>query len=254
MPTESELRDWLKGGDTPPAPGVDPADIVRRVRRRRLPRQIAAGAATTLAAAGVIVLGVATLPQLVQPPVSVMSDGMQSPEFGTGHADESHDSSLVPASPLQLLNQCGQPLTVVQPAASGLTLTLVFPSDVAIADGEVIGTVTLLNSGTKRVTGSAAAGPAITLSRDGVTVWHGAPAPLAEAVPIDLAPGQSTRFDATFIPALCGSTDSSTNSPLAPAAPGDYQLSGAIVISEVGDDNAAGSELVGSSLVPIHLR
>ncbi len=254
MPTESELRDWLKGGQTPPSPGVDPADIVRRVRRRRLPRQLVAGAATTLAAAGVMVLGVATLPQLVQSPASVMSDGMQSQEFGTGPADESHDSSLVPTSPLQLLNQCGQPLTIVQPAASGLTLTLAFPSDVAIANGEVMGTVTLLNSSTKRVTGSAAAGPAITLSQDGVTVWHGAPAPLAEAVPIDLAPGQSTRFDATFIPAMCGSTGSSTNGPLAPAAPGSYQLSGAIVVAEVGDGSTTGSELVGSALVPIHLR
>ena len=63
MPTESELRDWLHGdGSVLPAHReLDAGRIIRRSKRRGLPRQVGVGGVTTLAVAGIAVGGITGL-------------------------------------------------------------------------------------------------------------------------------------------------------------------------------------------------
>ena len=99
----------------------------------------------------------------------------------------------------------------------------------------------LTNTGAQRVVGSLSPFPALTLSRNGIVLWHSnGPAP-SLAQQIDLAPGATATFESTFDPVICGVEDDnreSFRSALPSAAPGSYQLSAALDFSPASTDAA----------------
>lgn len=214
MPTESELRDQLHGAKPAGSSRIDADAVIRRAKVRRAPRQVAFGAVAVLAVAGVTALGVYTVPSLFSLSTgasdSATMSGAVSPSSESGAENRGGSQSLGDAGPGTdgtLTSRCGAASVAIAPNPLGLVLTPVFPTSAA-ADGQrVTGTVTLTNSGTSRAVGSTAVQPVITLSRDGITVWHsnGAVADLGRLV--DLDPGQSMTYSASFTPVVCSPED-----------------------------------------------
>lgn len=251
MPTESELREWLQGdGSEPSSPReLDVGRIIRRSRRRRLPRQVGVGGVMTLAIAGIAVGGITRLRAFL-PGASTTSGASQSLDQG--------DSELAPARdfgaqmPAQRLNLCGSPVASVPPNSSGLVLTPHFPSSVPANGEPVTGTATLKNTGTTTVTGSTAAAAVIAVSRQGIVLWHSNGPTTTLARMVDLSPGQSMDFPASFTPVRC---DADNDTPegfpdhLPSLDAGDYQISALIEVS-----HGSTKTLVGGEPVTIHLR
>jgi hypothetical protein len=76
-----------------------------------------------------------------------------------------------------------------------------------------------------------AAAPAITVSQEGITLWHSNGAMVMSLVIVDLAPGESLEYAASFTPVLCGVEDDMAEvfrNDLPALDPGEYELSAAI--------------------------
>jgi hypothetical protein len=259
MPTESELRAALR--DTPSAgspsgaPVLDSDDVIRRARARRRPRQLAFGSVAALAVAGFAYAGISAIPW---PQAGLMSASDTMGEATTGSEFASPGAAPGAVDPVaggakrqpaSSINRCGQPLEEIGPTASGLVLTADFPST-GIANGlSVDGTVTLTNTGSARVAGVTAAEPTVVLSRDGITVWHSNGAVRSIGYLVDLAPGQSKEFPASFTPVLCspGNEDSASfPGDLPPLGPGAYRVSVLLDLAPVvADDAGEAGEVVG---------
>ncbi|GAB3032762.1 hypothetical protein GCM10027052_07220 [Parafrigoribacterium mesophilum] len=257
MPTESELRQWLhdQGATLPAHRELDAGRIIRRSKRRRLPRQIGVGGATTLAVAGIAVGGFTGLKPVLQG-TATTSGASQSLDRGGSELAPARDLGTgTPAQapmPAQGLNLCGSPVASVPPDRSGLVLTPHFPSSVPANGEPVDGTVTLTNTGTTTVTGSTAASAVITVSDGGIVLWHSNGPTIMLARLIDLAPGQSMDLPAFFSPLRCEAGDDKPEGfpdNLPPLAAGRYQVGALLGVSRGG---AAG--LVGGPSVPIDLR
>lgn len=256
-PTEDELRAALQGGD--PSGSIDVDAVLRRVRRRRRPRVMLVGAAGVLAAAAIIVpVSVSALGSSVVGGASSSADTAAAPESesadASGAAGDSTFSSGegIKRAPADKLNLCTGTLAEVAPAESGLVLS-VAPVDAAATDSGITATVTLTNTGTARVTGTTSSSPALTFSRDGVTLWHSNGPQTMMAVVVDLEPGASLQYSAAFEPAVCSVDDDVADSfsPGLPAAgPGTYGLSAAVDLLTDGGV----SELVTGPVTPITLR
>ena len=249
MPTESELRSFLQ--ETGPADAgrrlpVDASLIVRRARRRRLPKQLALGGTVTLAAAGIGIASIQGL-QLAGGPsgtavLGSASDGSAESAPGTeagttpgsaGGGDLGAGGDEIRRAPASRINFCGGALAEVAPSVTGLVLTTEFP-DGAPADGSpVTGTVVLTNTGTERVSGTTGATPAITLAQNGIVLWHTNGPEIAMVMMVDLDPGESMQYGASFTPVRCEAGDDSGESfreNLPPLAAGTYGVSAAIDI------------------------
>lgn len=226
MPTEDELRDLLRNQTAPNR--LDAGRVVRASRRRRIPQQIAAGGVGTLAIAAIAVFGIQTT-QFGQgasdsASAPMMSEDSQESQLGYG-------GDAVKRLPADRLNLCGAPVTDAAPSYFGLQLEVVAPAVAAAGTAPVQATVRMTNAGTETVTGTTLFGPALTLSQDGVTVWHSNGAVDSSAVLVDLAPGASMEYVTTFTPVLCGPEDDALpefRSDLPALAPGAYELSAAI--------------------------
>lgn len=241
MATDPNLRDLFRSSGVPAGSAIDTAAVIRRSRRRRLPAQVGIGGIATLAVAGIAVVGVQGLGSANL--ASSSSDSAvtsaeesapvdSAPEGASGFAPGAADSDLKRA-PAERINLCGGGLAEVAPSATGLVLTPDFP-DAPAGGAAVTGTVTLTNSGTETVAGYSAASPAITLSQNGVVLWHSNGPTIQLARDVSLAPGESMEYQATFTPVVCTVDDDLAESfgedlPAAPA--GDYQLSAAADIS-----------------------
>lgn len=256
-PTEDELRAALQGGN--PSGEIDLDAVLRRSRRRRRPRVLLAGAAGVLAVAAIVV------------PVSVSAingqgfgvsstasgaDTAAEPEAATGESGDSGDSAYsdqaLQRAPADKLNLCTGALSGVAPAESGLVLT-VAAVEAAATETAIPVVVSLTNTGNERITGTTAANPAITLSREGITLWHSNGPQIMMAVVVDLAPGASMQYETTFEPVVCGIADDegeSFRTDLPAAGPGDYGLSAAL---DLLSDNGV-SELITGPVTPITLR
>jgi hypothetical protein len=256
MPTESELRDWLHGeGSQPPVVReLDAGRIIRRSKRRRLPRQVGVGGVMTLAVAGIAVGGISGLKTFL-PGASMTSGASQSLDKGGSEQAPTRDSGAptqgaVPTQgeiAAERINLCGGPVASVPPNSSGLVLTPHFPSD-APANGEpVTGAVTLTNTGTTTVTGSTAANAVITVSQQGIVLWHSNGPTIMLAKMVDLAPGQSMDYEASFTPVRC---DADSDKPeglpdnLPPLGAGDYQVSALIAVNRGSATSVVGGESV----------
>lgn len=264
MRTESELRAWLAETGPAPAGELDVSSIVGRSRRRRLPAQLAVGGFVTLAVAGI---GVASVTGL-----RIFGGSAASTTASESAVDENGDRSNVdePASqggqepsdassggialaPAYKLNPCGGELAEVAVSASGLEASTRFSPAAANSSASVDGTVVMTNTGSQRVTGTTGGSPAITVSQNGVVAWHSNGPVAAIAVLVDLAPGESMEYPASFTPVRCEVEDDAAEQfrdALPPLAPGTYELSAAIDF--VPDDGTgAPADLVTGPLAPI---
>ncbi|CAN5534938.1 hypothetical protein BH10ACT4_BH10ACT4_12160 [soil metagenome] len=258
MSTESDLKKMF--GEAGPALGtVDLSRVLRRSSRRRVAQQVAVGSATTLAVAGIGVAGFTGIRGL-------------GPSFTTGAgssaaAPQTKDDSTTRGgiateggqkrAPAEKINLCGGTLAEVAPNADGLVLTTDFPAADASAD-RVSGTVTLTNTGSGHIVGTSAASPAITLSKNGVVLWHSNGPMIAMAALVDLAPGASMTYQASFQPVTCAIEDDSADSfrdDLPHVAAGDYQVSAAIDLSrESPDGSFVSTDLVTGPVSEVNLR
>jgi len=266
MYTEDELRTMLANHASSRGATIDTTLVIRRSGRRRHVRQAVVGGATTLAVVG---LGAAAIAGIR----TVGGSSASSSSIATGQSPTTPDTKsgvegVAPAggqpqtglerAPAEKLNLCGSPVASVAPNAAGLVLTVQFPATAAAGSTSVAGTVTLTNTGPERILGSTAATPAITLSRDGVTVWHSNGPMIAIITGVDLAPGASMSYPASFSPVVCSVEDDSAGSfraDLPHAAPGAYALSAAIGISRMSaDGKTLSSDLVTGPLSVIALN
>ena len=249
MPTESELRRQFH--DDEPQGSIDLDAVLRRSRARRRPRVAAVAIVSSLAALAVV----------VPVSISVASSSVTTTSLSAGSAASAPDSATAPEAleggstsgsggvkraPAERINLCGATLAAPAPADDGLVLT-VQPVDAAAGARDIPVTVTLTNTGAQRVTGSLSPFPTLTLSRDGVVLWHSNGAVPSLAQELDLAPGASTTFSATFEPVVCGAQDDtrpSFRADLPEAGAGDYQLSAALDLSPTESDAAGSGDAV----------
>jgi hypothetical protein len=176
----------------------------------------------------VTVLGVQSM-QLTPPNTTADAPLMQQ-EYG-GSGAESDDSITLKGLPASQLNQCGSSMVVVDANQIGLVLEVVFPATAPAASERIDGMVITTNTSSATVTGSTMSDPAITLAQDGMTVWHSNGPEGYVATPVDLAPGASMEFPASFEPVRCGPEDELLEEfrpDLPPAGAGSYEISAAV--------------------------
>jgi hypothetical protein len=236
MASESELRDRFHEG-TQPSGTIDVEAVLRRARARRRPRVVLAGAGSVLAIAAIAVPAtIGSFSPVVTDATLVTgggdSSGYSQPESapapdsgGAGSADAALDRP-----PAEKLNLCMAPVAEVAPAENGLVLS-VEPVTASAGDQGIPTIVTMTNTGTVAVSGTTGGRPSMTLSRGGITLWHTNGPQTLIAVDVDLAPGESLQYPATFEPVRCAMADDEAESfrdDLPELAPGVYQLSAAI--------------------------
>lgn len=232
---------------------IDTASVIRRAKRRRLPAQIATGAAAVLVLGGVGVAALQTIPRDVPEAETAALQSEDAGELAYGDADtkSTPESARIYA---ENLNPCGSPLTPVDATSSGLELTVAFP-DADAGVESVEGVATLTNTGASHVVGWTGVSPAITLSQGGISVWHSNGAAIQMAIKVDLEPGESMEYPAAFAPVQCSSEDESDagfRSDLPALPSGEYQVSAAIFVD--GDLNGNAYELVGGPIETVTLR
>lgn len=227
MPTEPTLRHLF---DAPqPTAAIDVQSIVRRSRAKRLPKMLGAASIGALAIGGMVVGGL-QLNSGVSPASDAAGSTAEGPALELDAGASTLDSDEIKRAPAEKINLCTG--TVAEPvqSMSGLMLSVSF-ADAAVGASTVDGTVTMTNAGTETVAGYTAATPAITLSQNGVVIWHSNGPMIEIAREVALAPGESLEYAASFTPVVCGIDDDRAESFRAnlPAAPaGEYQLSAAI--------------------------
>ena len=234
MPTEDELRQWFQtAGSEAPGRRVDTATVIRRSKRRRLPGQLAAGGVVTLAVAGLSVGSIAGIRTLL--PRTVNDASISSGDMGNregGPLAPQPDDSAVGRVAAEGLNLCGEEVASVPEAESGLVLTPHFPAS-APAGAPIAGTVTLTNTGTTPINGTTAVRPVMTLSHDGVTLWHSNGPMIMMARVVALEPGQSIQYSASVTPVRCAAEDdlNGFRDDLPALEAGQYLVSAAIDIT-----------------------
>lgn len=251
--SESDLRDLFAAADAPAAP-IDTARVIARARRRRLPRQIGAGALGAFAIASIAVIGVPLLQTGSGPAVTTMES---APDSGGAS-----DSLLVEIkrAPADRLNLCTSPVAEFVPSASGLVLDVEFPATAPVGTAPIQGVVHLTNTSAETVSGSTASSPAVALSQNGIVLWHSNGPVDLSATRVDLAPGESLEYSAFFVPVSCGVEDDSAEAfrsdlPAVPA--GLYEISAAIDFvpdAAPADGTGSGLDLVTSERATIELQ
>lgn len=254
-PTEDDIRELFASAS--PATGNKPLDagrIIARSRARRLPRQLAIGAVGALAVAGIAVVGIQSMVR--QPEASIMSQtDAAAPSVEGG---QTFDTTK--RAPAEKINLCAGTIADATPSFYGLRLDVAFPETAPAGTGAIRGIVHLTNTGSETVTGTTAAAPAITVSRNGTVLWHSNGPMIDPAVTVDLAPGQSMDYPASFTPVRCDVADDQAESfrtglPALPA--GGYYLSAAIDFqpdASMAQQGTPGVDLVTGPLAPITLQ
>lgn len=253
MPTEAELSAWLRDPRNRGVSAIDPAAVIRSSKRRRLPKLLAVGGALSIAVAGFGVAGISGFQSLTPGDGFASSAGSSSestPESAPGAAAEEDSGATdtgIGSAPAEKINLCGGEVADVAPSPTGLVLTTDFPSPVPAGAEQVDGTVTLTNTGTETIVGTTAASPAVTISQGGVVLWHSNGPMIMLAVMVDLAPGESMEYSASFTPVRCGVEDDAAESfrpDLPPLGAGVYQVSAAIDLIPEGAEAGAPAELI----------
>ncbi len=245
MPNESDLRTLLGDGEI--GNRLDAAHIVAQSRRRRMPRQVGAALVGAMAIAGIAVVAV---PSLQSQPPAALSTAESAEGFAADSGASDSSASIIKRAPAELLNPCAAPLTDVEPSRLGLVLEIAFADTAPVGTAPVSGVVRLTNTSDVAVSGTTAATPAITLSQDGVTLWHSQGVGDLSAVTVSLDPGESLEYPASFEPVRCAPEDDAAEQfrPALPALdPGSYDLSAALDF--VADTAPAGDAVVELDLV-----
>jgi len=230
MPSEDELRNALGQASAPNT--LDAQRIIAHSRARRLPKKLAAGAVGVLAATGVFVVALQGL-ALGEQPSTISSLNSQADDSAAGSAT----LETVKRAPAENTNLCGAPVADVAPSTYGLQLDLEFAGAATVGTVPVEGTVRLTNTSDQRVFGTTAALPTITLSQNGTVLWHSNGAMIMSVTVVDLQPGESMQYSASFTPVRCEPQDDAVGGFRAdlPALPsGSYQV-GALIDFSVDD-------------------
>lgn len=231
MASESELRDRFHEG-TLPSGQIDVEAVLRRARARRRPRVVLAGAGSVLAIAAIAVP--AALGSFASGPATdsalIAGSGAGDSGLAAPEAADGAEMSAYDRPPAEKLNLCMAPIADVAPAENGLVLS-VEPVTASAADHGIPTIVTMTNTGGLAVSGTTAGLPAMTLSQQGVTLWHSNGPQTMIAIPVELEPGESLQYPATFEPVRCSSEDDlgeTFRQDLPAVGAGLYQLSAAI--------------------------
>ena len=238
---QGNIHNLFSKADEPKLGAIDTSSVIRRSKARRLPMQLATGGALALAVGG-LAFGGAQLISTERPVAGSAAAESDETGSGTESGTDSADGDLaaggesIKRAPAEKVNFCTGTLAEVGPAPSGLVFSVDFP-DASAGSVLVIGTVTLTNNGSAPVTGTTYSVPAITVSSDGIVKWHSNGAIEESAVVVDLAPGESLEYAASFKPVECGVEDDSAESfrddlPALPA--GEYEVSALIDFSSDG--------------------
>ncbi|WP_210481746.1 hypothetical protein [Naasia sp. SYSU D00948] len=248
------LRSAAKGAPTAAALDV-PRVVAKSRRRRRTQRLVTAGVgAAVVAASGATVLAVATLPSGSGQVVTVPTDSAAGNPAAGGDPAGGDASSGISLAPVEKVNGCGGPLSELAPVESGLVATPRFPESAPATGAEVQGVVVLTNTGTERAVGWTQARPAVTVSENGITVWHSNGPMIQVAVEIDLDPGESMELPASLSPVRCDTVDEESESfreDLPPLAPGTYGVSA--IVPFYPEDSSA-PQYAGGPLTSITLQ
>ncbi len=248
MTDEEELRRMLHGADSP-TNTLDARRIVAKSRARRLPKQIAAAAGGALVLAGVTVLAIQTTNF---PSTTSMSGGQAfesseaAPEADSSQTDSSQMDTMLKRAPADKINLCTAPLSEVAGSQYGLQLEIVSPTTAPVGGESVPVTVRLTNTSNVRVVGYTPSSPAITFSQDGIVLWHSNGPTVLSIVAVDLAPGESLEYAASFEPVRCDIADDEAESfrtGLPAVGPGGYGLSALIDFTPDASMGAATAEL-----------
>jgi hypothetical protein len=97
------------------------------------------------------------------------------------------------------------------------------------------------------VTGTTAASPVMTVTQHGTVVWHSNGPTIMLATMVDLAPGRSMDYRASFTPVLCGAGDDKPEGfpdDLPPLRAGDFQVSALLEVNRGSDKTVVGGESV----------
>jgi hypothetical protein len=256
MATETTLRELLRTTGDDLTTAIDTGSVIRRSKARRLPLQLGLGGAFALAIGGVGIVGVQGLVGGTSGTAESSVSSGESPATGNDTADQevhATDGATggISLAPAEKLHGCGGPLAEVAPSATGLVLTAAFPDSPAGATA-VEGTVTMTNTGAETITGHTPASPAVTLSQGGIVIWHSNGPTIQMLRQVQLAPGESFDYAASFTPVVCGVDDESAPSfrdGLPPAPAGEYAVSAAIDLT-MGEH----VELVSGPLAAIRLN
>lgn len=253
MPTEDDLRDLFGSADVPHT--LDAKRVIARSRARRLPRQFAIGAVSTLAVAGIVVV---SLPALL-PHAATSTISESSPTQANGAAPNVQAFDSQKRAPADKINLCTGPVTQAAPSFYGLRLDVTFPETAPVGTDPIQGTVRLTNTGADTVTGSTSTTPAITLSQGGIVLWHSNGPMTDAAMTVDLAPGESMEYPASFTPVRCDVQDDEAESfraDLPAVTAGSYDLSAALDFlpaASMTQQSTPGLDLVTGPLSPITL-
>lgn len=224
MPTDAELRTLFR--DTPaPTVDIDPAAVIRRSRRRRLPQQLGVGSALALSVAGI---GVASFTGL-----NGLSPLMTAADAPAGMAEHGpvSEGSQVPfsggdSSATEQRSSCGSGPVSDADVSTVLTVVGDFP-EAASAGRPIAGRLTMTNTGAESVSGIVVDGM-VSLSRGGEQVWHRDESIVGASVA--LTPGQSAALDFSFDPVGCTIGETARGETGPPLAPGQYRLSPVLLL------------------------
>ena len=230
MASESELRERFQEG-TQPSGRIDVDAVLRRSRARRRPRIVLAGAGSVLAIAAIAVpAALGSFSTTGSNTALIAGAGDGGAEYSAPEAADSGTELAFDRPPAEKLNLCSAPVAEVPPAENGLVLT-VEPVTASAAARGIPTIVTMTNTGSEPVSGTTAGLPAMTLSQGGVTLWHSNGPQTMIAIPVELAPGESLQYPATFEPVRCNVEDDGAETfreDLPGVGAGLYQLSAAI--------------------------
>lgn len=243
-----------------PSGALDSGAIIRKAKARRLPAQIASGGVLTLAIVGLGIAGYQSFLPTQSADQSTMLESAPQSESGGSTDTDTYTAEGLKRAPAEKLNLCGAPLAEVAPNESGLELIPHFPDEAPAGAETVTGTVTLVNNGPEHVVGTTAAAPAITVSQDGIVVWHSNGPMIMMVMMVDLDSGESMDYQATFTPVRCDVEDDlgeSFREDLPALPPGEYQISAAIdfvPVSGTASDNPAILPLIVGPPTAVTLR
>ncbi len=266
MPSEQDLRDFFANAPVTPGRELNAIRVITRTRARRLPRRIAAGAVGTLAVAGILFVGVqVVLPSMVPSTVDSAAQPKQATDSAGSDALAGGTNESIKRAPAEKINLCEGAVAQPTPSIYGLQLEVAFPATASVTAQNIKGTVRLTNTSTRHVSGYTAESPAMTLSQNGIVQWHSNGPQTLVAVQVDLAPGESMQYPASFLAARCSVADDDAanfSNSLPAVMPGAYYLSAAIdftpdasaVPQAKGTPTAPGIDLVSSPAFAIALR
>jgi hypothetical protein len=227
VPSESDLRDLLRGSEPEGLASIDLDAVLTRARRRRRPKVVAAQALGSVALVGVLVTAIGfSLPRTGDSAALSAQDTAAGSEEATAPFVDEDAAKWTP-------DVCGAPVTD-RPASTTLVAEITLPTMIEPSETVPV-TVTLRNDGPDRVVGSTGSTPYLVFSQAGTVLWHSYAVQDLSARLVDLAPGQSMSYDAFFERTVCGSEDDlvmdDPESALPLAGPGSYELRAVIVVS-----------------------